>query len=436
MEFLEDLRWRGLLHQVTDEATAKAALAQPNCGVYIGFDPTADSLHVGSLLQLTLLMRLALAGHRPIALIGGGTGMIGDPSGKSAERKLQSDDDVRANAKAIEDQILHVWRNMAQTIQNQTERTVFEPEFLDNAVWLNNLNVIDFLRDIGKHFSVNAMVQRDSVKTRLEAREQGISYTEFSYMLLQAYDFLELYRSHDCRAQFGGSDQWGNIVSGADLIGRLMPDAAECPAFGVTVPLITAKNGQKFGKTEQGTIWLDAARTSPYQFYQFWMNVEDADALNFLKYFTFLSVDDLAAFERMHATNPGGRHLQLELAGAVTGLVHGEETMGWARAASTVLFGGNPLEANRFSLRMLAQEIPTTRPAPDVTVLGLLVGENCPFQSNGEAKRAVQANSVSINGEKITLDALQAVPTRLHGQYALIRHGKKSYFLADFGAAP
>ena len=434
MHILDDLRWRGLLHQVTDEVTATAALAPgQNCGVYIGFDPTADSLHVGSLLQITLLMRLALAGHRPIALVGGGTGMIGDPSGKSAERKLQTDDDVRANAAAIEAQILSVWRNMAAAANN-TGETLNEPEFANNATWLNSLNVIDFLRDIGKHFSVNAMVQRDSVKTRLEAREQGISYTEFSYMLLQSYDFLELYRSKSCRAQFGGSDQWGNIVSGTDLIGRLVPDAAEKPAFGVTVPLITAKNGQKFGKTEQGTIWLDAKRTSPYQFYQFWMNVDDADAVNYLKYFTFLEPDVVASTQAEHAEAQHKRTAQRVLATHLTISVHGIQALEDAEAATQVLFGGDPYSVSPAVLAMLAGEVATFAAPSGATTLELLSGESRPFPSNGEAKRAVQANAVSINGVKITLDDLAKQPSRLHDRYALIRHGKKSYFLADFGA--
>lgn len=429
MEFLEELRWRGLLHQVTDEVTAKAALAQPGCGVYIGFDPTADSLHVGSLLQITLLMRVALAGHRPIALVGGGTGMIGDPSGKTAERKLQTDDEVRANALAIRSQIQSVWQHMAETIDFARN-----PEFVDNAEWLNHLSVIAFLRDVGKHFSVNAMVQRDSVKSRLEAREQGISYTEFSYMLLQAYDFLELYRRHDCRAQFGGSDQWGNIVSGTDLIGRLAEGAEEKPAFGVTVPLITAKNGQKFGKTEQGTIWLDAKRTSPYQFYQFWMNVDDADTLNYLRYFTFLRADEIAEIAAAQARAPQERRAQERLALAMSAMVHGSADAKVAMDASHILFGGDPTRASYHALVSLCGEIPYQICGDDARIVDLLVGENRAFQSNGEAKRAVQANSVSINGAKITLDDLQKAPTRLHSQYALIRHGKKSYFLADFGS--
>jgi tyrosyl-tRNA synthetase len=429
MEFLEELRWRGLLAQVTDEVTAKAALAEPNCGVYIGFDPTADSLHVGSLLQITLLMRLGIAGHRPIALVGGGTGMIGDPSGKSAERKLQTDDEVRANAQAIEDQILSVWRNMGAAVGHDRD-----PQFANNATWLNNLNVIEFLRDIGKHFSVNAMVQRDSVKTRLEAREQGISYTEFSYMLLQAYDFLELYRRHDCRAQFGGSDQWGNIVSGTDLIGRLVEGAAEKSAFGVTVPLITAKNGQKFGKTETGTIWLDPQRTSPYQFYQFWMNVDDADVLNYLKYFTFGIADEIEEIAVLHGTEPHKRLAQRALAVRLTLYVHGQEACDNAQHASAILFGADPYSAPLGVFAMLAQELPSFTVGPDATVLDVLVGENRPFQSNGEAKRAIQAASVAINGAKIGIEQLASRPDSIGGRYALIRHGKKSYFLADFGA--
>ncbi len=434
MDLLEDLRWRGLLHQVTDEATAKAALSPgQSCGIYIGFDPTADSLHVGSLLQITLLMRVALAGHRPIALVGGGTGMIGDPSGKSAERKLQTDADVRANAEAIETQILHVWRNMAAALAD-AERPP-EPQFENNATWLSSLNVIDFLRDIGKHFSVNAMIQRDSVKTRLEAREQGISYTEFSYMLLQAYDFLELYGRCDCRAQFGGSDQWGNIVSGTDLIGRLAAGAAEKPAFGVTVPLITAKNGQKFGKTEQGTIWLDAARTSPYQFYQFWYNVDDVDAVNYLKLFTFFSDGVVEKILRDAAAGGNPRYVQTALASSMTAMVHGRSAADEAAHANAYLFGGSVERAGVGVFdHVLRHEIPTVIVAPGARSIDLLVGANRPFQSNGEAKRAVQANSITMNGKKLAIDDLNLPPDLLFGRFVLTRSGKRNFYLADFGA--
>ena len=429
-DFLADLEWRGLLHQVTDREAANRAFAAGGCVGYIGFDPTADSLHVGSLLQITLLARLALAGHAPIALVGGGTGMIGDPSGKSAERKLQTDDDVRANAAAIRAQIARVADHIGEVVGQ-----ALHLQFEDNASWLNSLGMIPFLRDVGKHFSVNAMVQRDSVKTRLEAREQGISYTEFSYMLLQAYDFLELYRRHGCQLQLGGSDQWGNIVSGSDLIGRMTDSAKDKPAFGVTVPLITQKNGQKFGKTESGTVWLDPARTSPYQFYQFWMNVEDAEVGPYLRYFTFLPPAEVTAMLAAHDAAPHLRGAQATLAYQLTALVHGQENADGAKGASAVLFGGHdPADASQFVFeRYVRHEVPTHTPAPDATTLALLVGEHRPFPSNGEAKRAVQANAVSLNGKKITLDDLAKVPSRLHDRYVLIRHGKKSYFLADFG---
>ena len=428
MDFLEELRWRGLIHQVTDMEVAKAALAEAGCAVYIGFDPTADSLHVGSLLQLTLLARLARAGHRPIALIGGGTGMIGDPSGKSAERRLQSPAELRANAAAIRDQILAIWQHLAVT-----DAGVLPLEVVDNALWLEQLHVIAFLRDVGKHFSVNAMVQRDSVRSRLEAREQGLSYTEFSYMLLQAYDFLELYRRHACRAQMGGSDQWGNIVSGTDLIGRLEASAATAPAFGITVPLITSRSGQKFGKTEEGTIWLDRRRTSPYQFYQFWMNVEDADAEQYLKFFTFLSAADLS---KAGQAGEHPRQAQGLLASELTALVHGPAARDAVLHAATLLFGGGEptLAPLATFAEVLAEEIPTAAAPPEATILALLVGENRPFPSNGEAKRALQAGSVALNGRKVALAEMHAAPGRLHDRYVLIRHGKKSYFLADFGA--
>jgi tyrosyl-tRNA synthetase len=307
-------------------------------------------------------------------------------------------------------------------------------QFVDNADWLEKLNVIEFLRTIGKHFSVNAMVQRDSVKTRLEAREQGLSYTEFSYMLLQAYDFLELFRRHGCRAQFGGSDQWGNIVSGTDLIGRVESPADSHAPFGVTVPLITQKNGQKFGKTESGTIWLDPQRTSPYQFFQFWMNVDDDDALAYLKFFTFLSAAEWQQTADEHRDAPHLRRAQRLLATLVTRAVHGDEQAANAAMASSVLFGGDPTQApvNVFA-QVLSGEIPTVTAAPDATVGQILVGELRPFASNGEAKRAVQGNAVSLNGKKIGLADLAAQPERLHGRFVLIKNGKK-YFLADLGA--
>ncbi len=424
MNLLDDLRWRGLLHQVTDADFAKKALQEQKVTAYIGFDPTAASLHVGSLLQIVLLARLGRAGHTPIAVVGGGTGRIGDPSGKTAERKLLSDADVTANVAAIHAQIGAILDNASvQALR------------IDNADWLCSQDLIGFLRDVGKHFSVNAMIARDSVKNRLEAREQGISYTEFSYMLLQAFDFVELYRRHGCMAQFGGSDQWGNIVSGIDLIDRLERRAdgslPHGPAFGVTVPLVTTKSGQKFGKTEAGAVWLDANLTSPYQFYQFWMNSDDDDALRYLAYFTFIKQDEYEALKAAHLEAPHHRQAQRRLADEVTALVHPQQ-LAAVQAATRVLFGGNPLDADLATLQVLERELPTCTLPADATVEQLLVGDQRPYASNGEARRAVVQNAVTISGQKFTGDLRAPVPAEawLRDRYVLVRKGKKDWFLA------
>jgi tyrosyl-tRNA synthetase len=429
MHLLDELAWRGLVHQVTDPEVAREALSG-HIRAYIGFDPSAASLHIGSLLPILTLRRLQLAGHTPIALVGGGTGIIGDPSGKSAERKLLDADTAKANALAIRHQVEHF-----------LDKDGPNPAvFIDNLEWLGEVRLLDFLRDFGKHFSVNAMVQRDSVKKRLEERDHGISFTEFSYMLLQAYDFWTLWRDHGCRAQLGGSDQWGNIVSGIDLIGRLArEDGADAGApFGVTMPLVTTRSGQKFGKTEAGAIWLDPKLTTPYRFYQFWINVEDADVGMYLRYFTFLSREAVETLEARHALAPHLREAQRTLAHEVTMLVHGEaETVG-AEQASMVLFGGDPREAPLSTFAMLAGEIPyQDHPAlTDQTLATVLVGETemHPFRSNGEAKRALQAGSVSWNGVKLGQD-LQAPIAGLgllHHRLGLVRVGKKQYYLTRF----
>lgn len=423
----DDLEWRGLVYQVTDRERARTALANGSgLRAYIGFDPTASSLHVGSLLPITLLMRMQRAGHQPIALVGGGTGLIGDPSGKSAERKLLDSDSAAAQAQAIGNQLAHF-----------LDRDALPWQRVDNLEWLGTARLLDFLRDIGKHFSVNAMVQRDSVRTRLETRDQGISYTEFSYMLLQAYDFLELFKRHGCRAQLGGSDQWGNIVSGVDLIDRLAEHAPEAAPFGLTVPLITTKSGQKFGKTEAGAVWLDAQLTSPYQFYQFWINTDDDDAAKYLRYFTFLDRATIEALEAEHLPAPHLRVLQKRLARELTTLVHGENACHHAQMATAVLFGGNPRDASEAALEMLAKEVPTQSHAAPTTALQVLVGDAAgfPFKSNGEAKRALAAGSVSVNGEKLGADLQAPLPADrlLHGRWALLRVGKKNYYLAQFG---
>ena len=422
------MTWRGLVAQTTNADVARQALCKP-IRVYIGFDPSASSLHVGSLLPIVTLLRLQQYGHTPIALVGGGTGMIGDPSGKSAERRLLTDEEVRSHAVSLQGQLQ---RFFAHDMPNPAI-------FADNLDWLGGLSLIAFLRDIGKHFSVGAMIHRDSVRNRLEQREQGISYTEFSYMLLQAFDFLELYRRHGCQAQFGGSDQWGNIVSGIDLIDRLCPHAPDMAPFGLTMPLIVNKSGQKFGKTESGTIWLDANLTSPYRFYQFWVNVDDDDALRYLRFFTFLTRAEIEAIESAHAAAPHLRAAQKALGQAMTTLVHGTQQTEAALAATAILFGADPACAPMNAFEVLAGEIPTRtlQPGDECSLKSLLVGDEDghPFKSGGEAKRALAASSVSIGGIKLGADLAAALPDAAlcHGRYALIRVGKKQFYLADCG---
>jgi len=297
---IKDLEQRGILHSVTDRAGLDKAFNASPVTFYCGFDPTADSLHVGSLLPLIIMRRLALAGHKPIVLLGGGTGMIGDPSGRSEERNLLDEAQLQSNLFGIKPQGAKIVGESCQLMSN-----------LD---WLSKLSMIEFLRDVGKHFSVNAMLQRDSVKTRLETRDDGISYTEFSYMLLQAYDFLWLYEHKNCTLQIGGSDQWGNIVSGADLIRRKFPEKA--PAFGMTNNLLMTSSGAKFGKTAAGAVWLNPEKTSPYEFYQYWLNTEDADVEKYLKYFTFLSIEEIASVVKQHLTSPEKRFAQKKLSQA------------------------------------------------------------------------------------------------------------------------
>ncbi|MCO4760250.1 MAG: tyrosine--tRNA ligase [Myxococcales bacterium] len=425
---LDELQWRGLVHQVTDEAVARKAF-DGQTAAYIGFDPTGTSLHVGSLLQIMNLVRLQRAGHRAIALVGGGTGLIGDPSGKSAERTLLTSELVRANAEAIRSQL-------ARFLDFEGENPA---QMVNNVDWLEGVGLLAFLRDVGKHFSVNAMVQRDSVRTRLEGRNQGISYTEFSYMLLQAYDFLALYRDHGCQAQLGGSDQWGNMVSGSDLIRRegLSGDGAanDRPPFAVTSPLITTRAGKKFGKTEKGAVWLDADRTSPYAFYQFWLQTEDADVGPYLRYFTLLGRAEIEALETAHDAEPHKRIGQKALAENVTAFVHGDEALADAMRATQVLFTGDVQGVPAATLEQIFAHVPggtVSRDEMDAAEWGvrtLLVGQGRPFASNGEAKKALKAGSVRINGTRLDANPNAKFDTLIDDRLAVIRVGKKRYHL-------
>lgn len=428
---LADLEERGLVHQCTDRETAEAAIAAGS-RVYIGFDPTASSLHVGSLQQILMLRRLQLAGAQPVALVGGGTGLIGDPSGKSSERQLLDAETVNAHATAVAAQL-------ASLLDGSGPCKVI---LANNREWLSGLGVLSFLRDVGKHFSINAMVQRDSVRTRLETREQGITYTEFSYMLLQAYDFYVLYRDWGCRGQLGGSDQWGNIVSGVDLIRRLCGDTALAEApFGFTSPLLTTRSGAKFGKTETGTVWLDPARTSPYMFYQFWLQAEDDDLPALLRRFTLMPLDEIRAIEARHAQDPAARAGQQALASATTRYVHGEVGLRAAERATKVLFVGAPGDADPAELASILADVPS------VTIDGgawreegrplrtLLVGPGRAFASSGEAKRKVREGAVRVNGLKLDSELHEAVDEDvvLHQGLAIVRVGRKATWLVRIG---
>ncbi len=417
---MEEYRWRGMLHDAT-EGAAEAFEEGPQ-KAYVGFDPTADSLHVGHLLPVMGLVHLQRAGHTPIALVGGGTGLIGDPSGKTQERQLLTREQSAENAEAVK----------AQLARFLDFEGVPNPAVLvNNLEWLGTMQVLDYLRDVGKHFSVNVMLRRDTVRRRLEEGGDGISYTEFSYLLLQSYDFLRLYQDRGCRFQFGGSDQWGNIVGGTDLIRRV----AGGKAWGVTFPLITNAGGTKFGKTEAGAVWLDPARTSPYRFYQFWLRTDDADVGRYLRFFTLLDREAIEALEAEGAENPGARIPHRALAEDVTRRVHGEAGLARALAASEALFGGALAGLDPDEIADLFSEVPSS--TVDVAALegeGLGVVEFAAdsglFRSRGEARRSVEQGGLYLNNERVT-DPLRPVTRSdaLGGRFLVLRKGKRSYHL-------
>ena len=415
---LDELQWRGLLYQHTEEV-ADVLNSGPIAG-YIGFDPTAPSLHIGSLLVTMLLVRLQRHGHLPVALVGGGTGLIGDPSGKTGERPLADAEEIATNTAAIRRQL----ERFLDFSGSNAARMV------DNAEWLVGLRAVEFMRDVGKHFTVNYMLQKDAVKGRMEG---GISYTEFSYMLLQAYDFLELRRRHNVRLQMGGSDQWGNITAGIELIRRTIG----MDAHGLTSPLVTTSAGTKFGKTEAGAIWLDAALTTPYQFYQFWINVDDRDAGRYLRYFTLLPQTDVEGLEAALAEHPEKREAQSALAREVTLLVHGDKAFAAAEEVSGLLFGGgDPKSLSREALLALQLEIPvfTVEPKDELTTYDVLeavcVGANALFSSKGDMRRMLQQGGVYLNGRRIGPEREPlAADDLLGGEFVLVRKGARNYAL-------
>jgi tyrosyl-tRNA synthetase len=415
---LDDLEARGLVHDSTDRTALASLLAGGPVSIYYGCDPTSDSLHVGNLIGLLVLRRLQDAGHRPVALAGGATGMVGDPSGRSEERNLLDDATLTANVAAIKAQ-------MARVLDFDAGRALL----VDNRDWTADVTLVDFLRDVGKHVTVNQMLARESVKARLGS-EHGISYTEFSYMLLQAHDYLHLHRTLGVAMQIGGSDQWGNIVAGIDLIRRVTGDAAH----GLSWPLVTAPDGSKLGKSTGARIGLNPAHTSPYQFFQHFMQTDDRQVREYLAKFTLLPLDVIDAVAADHASHPERRAGQRRLAEEVTCLVHGPDAMAAAAEATDVLFGASPLAAGPEALAVVAEEVPTA-PLPSaaelavgVDVVPLLV-ESGLASSKGDARRSLEQGAVSVNGERVGPGAAVDAGAVLHGRYVLLRKGKRSYAL-------
>ncbi|HCT96021.1 tyrosine--tRNA ligase [Vagococcus sp.] len=417
-DFLQELRDRGLVYQITDEEALQEKLNKESVKLYIGFDPTADSLHIGHLLPILTLRRFQLQGHVPIALVGGGTGMIGDPSFKDAERSLNTTETVASWADSLRKQL-----ESFIDFENDQNPAIIA----NNHDWLGSMLLIDFLRDVGKNFTINYMMSKESVKRRIET---GISYTEFAYQLLQAYDFLKLYDTHDCSLQLGGSDQWGNITSGIELLRR----EREVQGYGLTMPLIKKADGTKFGKTEGNAVWLDAEKTSPYEFYQFWYNTDDRDAVQFLKYFTFLSLEEIAEIEKEFMAAPHQRAAQKVLAREVTTLAHGEAAYEQALKISEALFSGDIKELNAEEIKQGFKDVPNYNvdSEDDLNIVELLVTSGL-VTSKRQAREDVTNGAIYINGDRVQdLDYQLDETDKIDNQFTVFRRGKKKYFLLKF----
>ncbi|XEC95769.1 tyrosine--tRNA ligase [Paenibacillus tarimensis] len=417
-ELMADLEYRGLVYQMTDRDGLLEQMNNQRITLYCGFDPTADSLHIGSLLPILCLRRFQQAGHIPIALVGGGTGLIGDPSGRSTERSLNTADTVAQWTESLK-------RQLSRFLDFEAADN--PAQMANNYDWISTLDVIGFLRDIGKNFTVNYMLSKDSVDSRLAG---GISFTEFSYMILQAFDFYKLHEERGCTLQVGGSDQWGNITAGLELIGKMGGGSV----FGMTMPLVTKSDGKKFGKSESGAIWLDRNKTSAYQFYQFWINTDDADVIKFLKYFTFLTRSEIEVLEREVTEQPEKRAAQIALARAVTELVHGSEAVESAEKISRVLFSGDVGQLSETELVEAFEGVPSTELKGDAELsLVDLVTAAGAASSRRQAKQDIESGAVYVNGERMTgIDTIVDPEHRLHGKYIVLRRGKKSYYLAKF----
>jgi tyrosyl-tRNA synthetase len=430
MTLFEELEARGILKQVTSPKL-KDALSSGSVTLYCGFDPTSDTLHVGSLLPLLTLKRFQIAGHKVIAVVGGATGMIGDPSFKAQERSLLTEDLLAKNLKGI--------RGVIERFLDLKHGTA---RVMNNYDWIGPFSFVHFLRDVGKHFTVNHMMAKESVRARLEDREHGISYTEFSYMLLQAYDFHYLHEKHGCTLQIGGSDQWGNITAGTELIrrmkahgqGREASEHDEDHAYGMTHPLVMKADGTKFGKTESGTVWLSPERTSPYQFYQFWVQTQDADVGTYLRYFSFKSLKEIEALEEAVKTRPEKREAQTALAREMVEMTHGKEALEAAEEATQILFGGDPTKASAAAFREIQGSVPhwelaASRLQNGVPLIEVLAESGlCP--SKGQARKDIEGGGISVNNQKVSDVAVTLKSEhRLAGEFILLRKGKKNYLL-------
>ncbi|MFP3664759.1 tyrosine--tRNA ligase [Priestia sp. SIMBA_032] len=418
MDILQDLEFRGLINQQTDEKGLSELLSKESVRLYCGFDPTADSLHIGHMLPVLILRRFQQAGHQPIALVGGGTGLIGDPSGKKAERTLNEKETVAMFSERIKGQL----SRFLDFEEGENAAVI-----ANNYDWIGTLDVITFLRDIGKNFGINYMMAKDSVQSRIES---GISFTEFSYMILQSYDFLNLYQTYNCKLQIGGSDQWGNITAGLELIRK---SEEEAKAFGLTVPLVTKADGTKFGKTEGGAIWLDAEKTSPYEFYQFWINTDDRDVIKYLKYFTFLSHEEINELAASAKEAPEKREAQKALAAAMTTLVHGEEALEQAIRISQALFSGSISALTAEEIKQGFKDVPSyTHTGEDIGLIDLLV-ESKISPSKRQAREDISNGAIYLNGEREQdLQKTVGAEDRIEGQFTVIRRGKKKYTLIQY----
>jgi tyrosyl-tRNA synthetase len=418
MDLLQDLAWRGLIYQQTDEESLKDLISKEKISLYCGVDPTADSMHIGHMVPFLTLRRFQQHGHRPVVLVGGATGLIGDPSGKSEERKLQTLEAVQKNVDGIQKQLASIFS--------------FEGEngavMVNNYDWAGSMDIVTFLRDIGKHIGVNYMLAKDTIASRLES---GISFTEFTYTILQAMDFNHLYENFNCKLQVGGSDQWGNITSGLELIRKMQLEGSK--AFGLTIPLVTKADGTKFGKTEGGAVWLDAKKTTPYEFYQFWINTADADVVKYLKYFTFLSHEEIEALERSVQEEPHLRKAQKALAEEMTRLIHGEDSLQQAIKITQALFSGDVRSLSASEIEQGFKDVPSfTATEADANLVDLLVAANI-SPSKRQAREDITNGAVTVNGERITDTAYVLQDSdRIEGQFTIIRRGKKKYSLIKY----